>query len=97
MAVGTTGASGADVATLLPKILPRNLRTQQLGTAARRRLASPCPFLKLILLAVSGIFFSRFRCLALVLFDDGISRLRGWGYNGYVPWLLNYGVHAGVV
>jgi hypothetical protein len=36
----------------------------------------------LLSLAVSGIFFSRFRCLALVQFDDGISRLRGWGYNG---------------
>lgn len=48
-------------------------------------------------LAVTGIFFSRFRYLALVLFDDGIKRLGEWGYDGWVPWLLSYGVHAWVV
>lgn len=51
----------------------------------------------LLSLAVPGLFFSRFRYLALVQFDDGISRLRGWVYDGWALWLLSYGVHAWVV
>lgn len=51
----------------------------------------------LLSLAVPGLSFSRFRYLALVQFDDGISRLRGWGYDGWALWLLSYGVHAWVV
>ncbi|KAK1833395.1 hypothetical protein QBC39DRAFT_345967 [Podospora conica] len=39
---------------------------------------------------------SRFRYMSLVLFDDGISRVREWGYDGWMPWLLSFGVYMRV-
>lgn len=47
--------------------------------------------------ALGGVFLSRFRYMALLLFDDGINRLQEWGYGGWIPWLLSYGVHGWVV